>query len=101
MIRASAVKAPVGRNPGAVPVPLQVAGVREAIRARGAELRYLPPYAPELDPIAQAFADLEAPRKAAERTVDGLRTVTGRLLERLAPSECANDPASSGYPRSA
>jgi DDE superfamily endonuclease len=31
----------------------KVAGVREAIEARGAELRYLPPYSPDLNPIEQ------------------------------------------------
>jgi transposase len=80
----------------------KVAGVREAIQARGAELRYLPPYSPDLNPIEQAFAKLKALlRKAAERTVDGLWTVIGRLLERFAPTECANYLANSGYPRSA
>ena len=34
----------------------KVAGIREAIEARGAELRYLPPYSPDLNPIEQAFA---------------------------------------------
>ena len=38
----------------------KVAGVREAIEARGAELRYLPPYSPDLNPIEQAFAKLKA-----------------------------------------
>ena len=46
----------------------KVAGIREAIEARGAELRYLPPYSPDLNPIEQAFAKLKALlRKAAER----------------------------------
>jgi transposase len=29
----------------------KVAGVRQAIEAQGAELRYLPPYSPDLNPI--------------------------------------------------
>ena len=29
----------------------KVAGIREAIEAAGAELRYLPPYSPDLNPI--------------------------------------------------
>lgn len=36
----------------------KVAGVREAIEARGAELRYLPPYSPDYNPIEQVFATL-------------------------------------------
>ena len=34
----------------------KVAGVREAIEAAGAELRYLPPYSPDLNPIELAFS---------------------------------------------
>ena len=32
----------------------KVAGIREAIEARGAELRYLPPYSPDLNPSGAA-----------------------------------------------
>ena len=80
----------------------KVAGIREAIEARGAELRYLPPYSPDLNPIEQAFAKLKALlRKAAERTVDGLWNAIGQLLDLFPPAECANYLANSGYPRSA
>ncbi len=80
----------------------KVAGIRKAIEARGAGLRYLPPYSPDLNPIEQAFAKLKALlRKAAERTVDGLWTAIGQLLDRFPPTECANYLANSGYPRSA
>ena len=45
----------------------KVAGIRAAIEAKGTELRYLPPYSPDLNPIEQAFAKLNALlRKAAE-----------------------------------
>ncbi len=48
----------------------KVAGVREAIEARGARLRYLPQYSPDLNPIEMAFSKLKAfLRKFAERTV--------------------------------
>ena len=51
----------------------KVAGVREAIEAAGAELRYLPPYSPDFNPIEQFFARLKALlRKAAARTVESL-----------------------------
>ena len=51
----------------------KVAGVRQAIETCGAELRYLPPYSPDFNPIENAFAKLKALlRKAAERSVDGL-----------------------------
>ena len=35
-------------------------GVRAAIEAAGARLRYLPPYSPDLNPIENAFAKLKA-----------------------------------------
>ena len=80
----------------------KVSGIHEAIEARGAELRYLPPNSPDLDPIEQAFAKLKVLlRKAAERTIDGLWTTIGKLLDLFPPAECANYLANSGYPRSA
>src|SRR5262249_39816707 len=45
----------------------KVPGVRQAIEAVGATLRYLPPYSPDLNPIEQVFAKLKALlRKAAK-----------------------------------
>jgi DDE superfamily endonuclease len=44
-------------------------GVREAIEARGATLRYLPKYSPDLNPIEVPFSQMKADlRKAGERT---------------------------------
>jgi transposase len=46
-------------------------GVQEAIEARGATLRYLPPYSPDFNPIEMVFHPLKTfLRKAAERTRD-------------------------------
>ena len=36
----------------------KVAGIREAIEAAGAELRYLPSYSPNYNPIEQFFANM-------------------------------------------
>ena len=48
----------------------KVAGVREAIEAAGARLRYLPKHSPDFTPIEQAFSKLKAHlRKSAERTI--------------------------------
>ena len=64
--------------------------VREMIEAAGADLRYLPPYSPDFNPIENAFAKLKALlRKAAERTVDGLWTTIGQLIDLFQPAECA------------
>ena len=76
----------------------KVSGVRAAIEAVGATLRYLPPYSPDLNPIELAFAKLKALlRKAAERSVDGLWTAIGRILDVFTPRECANYFAAAGY----
>jgi transposase len=80
----------------------KVKGIGTAITDRGAELRYLPPYSPDLNPIEQAFAKLKALlRKAAQRTVEGLWTMIGQLLDLFPPAECSNYLANSGYPRPA
>ena len=69
----------------------KVAAVREAIAAVGAELRYLPPYSPDLNPIEQAFAKLKALlRKAAERSLEGLWHRIGQFIQVFPPQECAN-----------
>jgi len=76
----------------------KVAGVREAIEAAGAELRYLPAYSPDLNPIEQLFAKLKALlRKAAARTVDALIAAIADVLTKVSPNECANYLANQGY----
>jgi transposase len=51
----------------------KVHGVRQAIEAAGASLRYLPPYSPDFNPIEMAFAKLKALlRAAAARTIPDL-----------------------------
>src|SRR3954451_20216506 len=58
----------------------------------------LPPHSPDFNPIENAFAKLKALlRKAAERTVEGLWTAIGRLIEVFTPTECANYFAAAGY----
>jgi len=74
------------------------AGIREAIAAVGAELVYLPPYSPDLNPIEQVFAKLKSLlRGAAERSITALETTIGRLLDRFSPNECRNYFRHSGY----
>lgn len=76
----------------------KVAGVREAIEARGASLLYLPAYSPDLNPIEQAFAKLKSLlRTEAPRTVDDLWRAIGRLLDRFKPHECRNYLENCGY----
>src|SRR6516165_12430606 len=76
----------------------KVAGIREAIEAAGAKLRYLPEYSPDLSPIEMAFSKLKAYlRKAAERTERSLRRRIGLFAPRLGADECSNYFAHAGY----
>ena len=76
----------------------KVEGVREAIRAAGAKLFYLPAYSPDLNPIEKAFAKLKTLlRKAAVRTVDELWLLIADLLEQFSPEECSNYFKAAGY----
>jgi transposase len=72
--------------------------VRSAIEQAGAELRYLPPYSPDLNPIEMAFAKLKAIlKKAAARTVEGLWQAIADALPRFTADECRNYLADAGY----
>ena len=76
----------------------KVAGVRRAIHAKGAELIYLPPYSPDLNPIELLFAKLKALlRKAAERSISALWTRIGELLDQFFADECRHYLAHAGY----
>jgi transposase len=75
----------------------KVAGVREAIRAAGASVLYLPSYSPDFNPIEQLFAKFKALlRKAAARTQTALWETIGALLDDFTPTECQNDIINSG-----
>jgi len=72
--------------------------VQEIIRAAGAELRYLPPYSPDFNPIENAFAKLKALlRKEAARTVEALWSAIGRLVDLITPTDAINMFAAAGY----
>lgn len=74
------------------------AGVREAIEAAGAQLRFLPPYSPDFNPIENAFAKLKALlRKVAARTIEDLWNAIGDALPQFTPHECANYFTAAGY----
>ena len=76
------------------------AAVRRAIEATGAELRLLPPYSPDFNPIENAFAKLKALlRKAAARTVAALERAIADAIDTFTPTECANYFAAAGYTR--
>jgi transposase len=73
-------------------------GVRRAIEAAGCELRLLPPYSPDRNPIEQAFSKLKAKlRAAAKRPVREGEDHLGELSATFAPEECRNYFRSCGY----
>ena len=74
--------------------------VRYAIEAAGAELRFLPPYSPDFNPIEMAFSKLKAfLKKAAARTVDDLWGAIAKGIDTFTPTECQNYFAAAGYDR--
>ena len=74
--------------------------VRQALRAVGARLLFLPKYSPDLNPIEQVFSKLKHfLRKAAARTPDEVCTAIGKLLNEFPPQECENYLANAGYGR--
>jgi len=74
------------------------ASVRETIKAVGARLMFLPPYSPDFNPIEKAFARLKAMlRRTGKRTVSGLWSLIGSLLDLFQPQGCANYFSSCGY----
>jgi len=76
----------------------KVKGVREAIEGRGAQLKYLPPYSPDLNPIEQMWSKVKAKlRSYARRTRESLYRAIGSALRQVTPEECSNYYAHCGY----
>lgn len=72
--------------------------VREVIETCRAELKLLPSYSPDLNPIEQVFAKLKAMlRKATPRTRDTLWRTIGQKLSMFSPAECRNYLNHCGY----
>jgi transposase len=72
--------------------------VRSAVERAGAELRFLPPYSPDLNPIEQVFAKLKTLlRRVAPRNRQALWTSIATLLDRFSPAECRNYVDNAGY----
>ncbi len=72
--------------------------VEKLIKAVGAELRSLPPYSPDMNPIEKAFSKLKAYlRKIAERTVAGLMRALEACADIFKPAECTNYFVACGY----
>ncbi len=74
------------------------AAVKTAIEAAGAELRFLPPYSPDLDPIEEAFAKFKGIlRKLARRTLEGLWSACALATGEITPKNALNFFIHAGY----
>jgi transposase len=72
--------------------------VRAAIEAAGAQLRFLPPYSPDFNPIELAFAKLTAFLRAARpRSFDQVTELVAAALALFTPPECGNYIRHCGY----
>ena len=76
----------------------KVPGVREAIEAVDATLRYLPQYSPDLNPIELPFSKFKGfLRKVSEQTIRGLYRRIGSFVLTLSSAECRNYFRHAGY----
>src|SRR5262245_39446627 len=72
--------------------------LRVAIEQAGAQLRFLPPYSPDLNPIELAFAKLKAFLRATRpRTFEEVCTLIAAALALFLPDECARYVKHCGY----
>ena len=72
--------------------------VRVAIEQAGAQLRFLPPYSPDFNPIELAFAKLKGFFRAARpRTFDKVCELMAAALALFMPDECTNYVRHCGY----
>ena len=72
--------------------------VRNAIRAAGARLLFLPKYSPDLNPIEQVFAKFKTLlRKVGARSYVAISDACGEILAQYPPAECAAYLKNAGY----
>ena len=76
----------------------KVRGVAEAIHGVGAEILYLPPYSPDLNPIEKLWSKIKSwVRRASPRRLDELIPAIGDAFRQVERHECANYFQSCGY----
>jgi len=67
----------------------KIQNVGRLLSARGVDVRYLPPYSPDLNPIELAFAKLKAHlRQKAARTLDELQAALAAALNSFSTTHC-------------
>ena len=66
----------------------KVSGVKDLIEAVGAQVKYLPPYSPDLNPIENMWSKVKNElRKASEAKPEQLMKATGRALDKVTQSD--------------
>lgn len=74
------------------------AGIREAIEAAGAELRYLPPYSPDFNPIEECWSKLKSIlRSVGARTRDTLEVAIANAMSTVTATDAVGWFAHAGY----
>lgn len=78
------------------------ATIRTLIEAAGCELRLLPAYSPDFNPIEHAFAKIKTHLRTAEaRTFPALVTAIGLALDTVTPADACRCYTHCGYPLTA
>jgi transposase len=78
--------------------PHKAPGVREAIESVGAELRYLPPYSPDFNPIENMWSKVKGKlRSLAARSIDSLHDAIQSALATVTPDDCIGFFRHCGY----
>ncbi|MCA1626892.1 MAG: IS630 family transposase [Acidobacteria bacterium] len=77
----------------------KVAGVEEAIEAKGARVEYLPPYSPDFNPIEKCWSKIKTYlRKAKARTREALEAALKEALLTITEADARAWFAHCGYP---
>jgi hypothetical protein len=78
----------------------EVTGVCKARATRQAQVFYLPPSSPDIEPDRDGILHKALLGQAPARTADALVNRIGSLLDHLLPTECSNIFHAAGYQRS-
>jgi transposase len=76
----------------------KASSVREAIESVGAQLRYLPPYSPDLNPIENMWSKVKGKlRSLAARSIESLHEAIETALATVTPNDCIGFFRHCGY----
>jgi len=76
----------------------KISAVRQAIEAAGAQLLYLPPYSPDLNPIEKMWSKIKTLLRGAKaRTYDALVSAVAEVLTAVTPSDIKGWFSHCGY----